>query len=179
MPVREGAVVTTKDEGASLSCRDCGDLLQDYVDGDLARDVAVRVFLHVRGCARCEAALQEWQSLVAALGTLDVRTPPEGFDEAVLAAVPYAAYREMAGLRRVRVPVYLEPSFLPAWLRAPVLRAAGLVVAGAGAAGFAADLWSVAAAALLGLGVLPEVLVRTQGWGRRLALRQQPSEGGR
>lgn len=101
---------------------------------------------------------------------------PADFDASVLASVPYAAYRAMEPLRRERVPVFLEEQFLPAWLRSRATRVTGLVaaagavgawLAGAGAAGQPGEALLPAVALA---GAVPELVVRLQGVGRRLAL---------
>jgi hypothetical protein len=93
---------------------------------------------------------------------------PDGFDDRVLASVPYAAYQAMEPLRRARVPVYLEENFLPAFVRAPVVRAAGLSVTALAFAGFAAGWWSGSVAEVSLFACLPELLVRLQNAGRRM-----------
>jgi anti-sigma factor RsiW len=168
----------TYDESSPLDCVGCADLLQDYVDGSLPREVSLRVFLHVRECAACEAGLAHWQSLVQTLGQLPRMAPPADFDQRILAAVPYAAYRELAPLRQDRVPVYLQESFLPAAVRTGAVRLGGLALAaGCGLAVAAGQLPPVAMVGV-GLGVLPETLVRLQDLGRRVALGLRRSEGG-
>jgi anti-sigma factor RsiW len=168
----------THDESSPLDCVGCADLLQDYVDGSLARDLALRVFLHVRECGDCERSLTQWQSLVQALGQLPRIAPPADFDRRILASVPYASYRDLAPLRQDRVPVYLQESYLPAAVRAKVVRLGGLALAaGCGLAVGAGQLPPVAMFGV-GVGVLPEVLVRLQDLARRVALGMRRSEGG-
>jgi anti-sigma factor RsiW len=166
------------DVNTPLSCDGCADSLQEYVDGSLPRDVSLRVFLHARECAACEAKLAQWQSLVQALGQLPRVAPPADFDQRILAAVPYASYRDLAPLRQDRVPACLQESFLPAMLRATGVRLGGFALAaGCGlAVGF--GHFPPVAALGVGLGLLPEVLVRLQDLGRRLALGMRRSEGG-
>jgi anti-sigma factor RsiW len=160
-----------------LDCPACAEQLQAYVDGDLPRDLSLRVFLHVRACPGCAGKLAQWQELVHVLTQFPRLEPPEDFDRRILAAVPYAAYREMAPLRRVRVPAYLEESFLPAFVRAAGVRLGGLVVAAG--CGAAVGLHQLPPAALLGvgLGLAPEALVRLQDLGRRVTLGLRRSEG--
>lgn len=158
-----------KDRGMdALGCPDCRTELQDYLDGTLEKKRSLSVFLHLRDCAACRREHEALSRVFAGLDALPAREVPSGFDAVVLAAVPYAAYQAMEPLRRERVPVYLERGFLPVWLRARATRACGL----AGAAG-ATGAWLAGAgpdwlAAVAALGVVPELLVRAQGLGRRL-----------
>ena len=110
---------------------------------------------------------------LAARERLPAREVPADFDDAILASVPYAAYRAMEPLRRERVPVYLEEHFLPAVVRSPATRlvgvAASLLAVVAAAAFEVPAWWPVVVAA----GLVPELLVRAQGLGRRVvALRR-------
>lgn len=166
------------DDAQPLNCRGCMQHLQAYIDGDLPRDLALRVFLHVRECPACEAKLAQWQDLVQALAQLPRQAPPADFDRRILAAVPYASYRDMAPLRRDRVPIYLEESFLPALVRAGAVRWGGLAfAAGCGAAVGFGQLPPLVMLGV-GLGLLPEMLVRLQDLARRVALGAHHSEGG-
>lgn len=166
------------DANPSLDCAGCADLLQEYVDGSLSRDISLRVFLHVRECGSCARSLAQWQGLVQALGQLPRVAPPADFDQRILASVPYASYRDLAPLRQDRVPVYLQESYLPAAVRAAGVRLGGLALAvGCGLAVGAGQLPPVAMLGV-GVGVLPEVLVRLQDLARRVALGLRRSEGG-
>jgi len=103
---------------------------------------------------------------------------PADFDARILSSIPYAAYRAMEPIRRERVPVYLEETFLPATVRSPVVRMAGLAaaaIAGAGLVTGGLPDWSVAVCAL---GLVPELLVRLQRLARRARLAQERSGGG-
>ncbi|MBK8166579.1 MAG: hypothetical protein IPK64_11590 [bacterium] len=158
-----------KDRGTeALTCPDCRLELQDYLDGTLEKKRSLAVFLHLRDCEICHREQEALSRVFASLDALPAREAPAGFDAVVLAAVPFAAYRAMEPLRRARVPVYLERSFLPGWLRARVTRVSGTVVAvgavGAWLAGFGPPWLPGVAAA----GAVPELLVRLQGLGRRL-----------
>jgi anti-sigma factor RsiW len=181
-PPRRAGEASGKDnsqaEGLPLNCAGCAENLQEYVDGDLSRDVALRVFLHVRECSACQAELTRWQHLVQALGQLPSLEPPADFDRRILAAVPYASYREMAPLRSARVPVYLQESFLPAFVRAKAVRLGGVVIALGCAAAVVAGDWPSGALLAAAGGLLPEALVRLQDLGRSLALGLRRSEGG-
>jgi anti-sigma factor RsiW len=166
------------EENLPLDCCGCAEHLQDYVDGDLSRDLSLRVFLHVRECPACETKLAQWQELVRALTQLPQQAPPVDFDQRILAAVPYAAYRDLAPLRRDRVPVYLQESFLPAFVRAAAVRLGGLVLAAG--CGVAVGFGQLPPVAMLGvgLGLLPEALVRLQDLGRLVTHGLRRSEGG-
>ena len=169
---------TPRADQGSLTCHACAAMAQAYVDGDLPRQDSLRVFLHVRQCPACAEALASWQQLVEGLGQLTRHEPPADFDARILAAVPYAAYREMAPLRARRVPAYLQPTFLPAWIRAGAVRFTGAALAlSCGVAALAGAVPAEAAAAGA-LGVVPEALVLLQEAGRRLALRPRRSPGG-
>jgi anti-sigma factor RsiW len=151
---------------------------QAYVDGDLARTRALEVFLHARDCRDCAAELAAVKELFAHLDALPPVAVPADFDARVLAAVPYAAYRAMEPLRRERVPVFLEENFLPAPLRAPLVRGAGVALAVVTGAGLLSGRWpDLAVVALLG-GLLPEAIVRLQRLARRRYGHVQRSESG-
>lgn len=153
-----------------LTCAECQQELQDYLDGGLAKPESMRIFLHVRECEPCTAELTRLEQLVALLEALPDREPPADFDARVLAAVPYDSYRAMAGLRAPRVPVFLEKDALPAWLRARSVRLGGAAIAAAAVAGRMAGVFPdiVLAAALAAL--VPEITIFVQGMARRLVL---------
>lgn len=173
-------MVNDQTEGDSrvLTCGDCAAMLQDYVDESLSRDEALRVFLHVRGCVACAAGLARWQALVQTLGQLSRQTPPADFDQRILASIPLAGYREMAPLRQPRVPVYLQESFLPSFVRAGAVRLAGIAVAAGSVGAVTLGHWPAATLLAAAAGVLPEALVRVQGLVRHLSLRVRRAEGG-
>ncbi len=168
----------SREQDLPMNCIGCAELLQEYVDGDLPRDLALRAFLHVRECPACERTLAQWQEMFAALGQLPRHEPPGDFDRRILAMVPYASYRDMAPLRRDRVPVYLQEEFLPAFVRAGATRLGGLAVAAGLGAAVGFDQLPATALLGAGLGLLPEVLVRLQGLGRFVALGLRRFEGG-
>ena len=160
-----------------LACRDVNLRLQDYLDGTLDKTESVGVFLHLRGCDACQREHDAVRELFSQLDQLPQHPVPEGFDELILETVPFEAYRAMEPIRRERVPVYLETGFLPAWLRAPLVRLAGLATTLASVLAMntvdAPSLLLVPAVA----GVLPEALVRVQALARRatLAVRRVPN----
>ena len=162
---------------APLGCRDCVDGLQDYLDGTLPKTRSLQFFLHLRECSACQAEHDSLQTLFGLLESLPDHEVPAGFDAKILASVPYEAYRAMEPIRRQRVPVFLEEEFLPAFLRSPSTRLAGIGIALVGiiSGQFVNGLETVSAISLLGL--LPELLVRLQGVGRRAVLAVQRSEG--
>ncbi len=156
------------DSGGPLACADCQDGLQEYLDGTLEKKQSLKFFLHLRDCSVCQEEHTRLQGMFEMLDALPSQEVPADFDDAILASVPYAAYREMEPLRRERVPVYLEEHFLPQIVRSRVTRLSGLgitVAAIAAAVVLDGPVWlSVAASA----GVVPELLVRLQGIGRRV-----------
>ncbi len=145
-----------------LSCSECQQRLQDYLDDGLERRDSMQVYLHVRECEACAAQFTSLEALVAQLEGLPDHDVPSDFDARVLASVPYDSYRAMAALRAPRVPEFLEREALPAWVRHPATRTTGLVmvagVVAARLAGFEADAGLLIAA----VGALPEVLIRVQ-----------------
>jgi anti-sigma factor RsiW len=153
-----------------LSCADCQQRLQDYVDGGLAKPESMRIFLHVRECEACTEELTRLEQLVALLEALPEREAPADFDARVLAAVPYDSYRAMAGLRRARVPVFLERDSLPAWVRSPATRIGGAVIAGLAVAGRVAGIVPDAAFIVAATGLVPELAVQLQALARRTVL---------
>ena len=166
-----------KNSTPPCDCTTCRGDLQEYLDGTLDKNQSLRIFLHLRDCDACRAEHERLQVLFQALDALPDVPVPEGFDETVLASVPYAAYKEMAPLRAERVPVYLEETFLPAAVRAPANRLAGAAVAViAAGVHWVADgpQWLLAFTAI---GLLPELLVRLQGVSRWATLLVRRSEG--
>jgi len=156
-----------------LSCVACQDGLQEYLEGTLGKARSLRFFIHLRGCGACEKERLQLQQMFALLDDLPVHEVPADFDETILASVPYASYRAMERLRRERVPVYLEERFLPAYLRSRVTRWSGLGMTAAAMVGAAVlgngPSWLVAGV----VGLLPELLVQGQRWGRRAAIAQK------
>ena len=161
----------------ALECRDCLRGLQEYLDGTLAKQESLRFFLHLRACAPCSEEHDSLKNLFAMLETLPQHEAPADFDTAVLASVPYDSYRAMAPLRQDRVPVFLAEESLPAFVRSPGTRLAGLGVAlGAFSASFLID-GSFYLPRAMGLGIAPEILVRLQGLGRRVVVNVRRAEG--
>jgi len=161
-----------------LTCQDCTDLLQEYLDGTLAKETSLQVFLHLRQCTGCSEAVEQWKTLFTTLDDLPDHAPPADFDQRILASVPYEAYRAMEPLRRDRVPVFLESDALPGVIRSPVARGLGVatavvVVAGVAFLGGPREILTVA-----GAGLLPEILVRLQAGARHVVLSVRRSEGG-
>jgi len=151
-----------------LACHDCRAGLQEYLDGTLVKKQSLRFFLHLRDCSECQAEHVQLQGMFEMLDNLPSLEVPADFDDAILASVPYAAYREMEPLRRERVPVYLEEHFLPQFVRSRVTRLSGLgisVAAVAASVALEGPVWLPVAVAV---GVVPELLVRLQGLGRRV-----------
>lgn len=151
-----------------LACVDCQAGLQDYLDGTLEKKLSLRFFLHLRDCESCRAEQEAMQGLFELLDNLPRLEAPADFDEAILASVPYAAYREMEPLRRERVPVYLTEHFLPGFVRSRATRVAGVGMAVAAIGAYFALAGPQWLPAVAGVGVVPELLVRLQGIGRRV-----------
>jgi len=151
-----------------LACADCLEGLQEYLDGTLNKQRSLRFFLHLRDCASCQQQYVLLQGLFEMLDSLPDQEVPADFDEAILAAVPYAAYREMEPLRRERVPVYLTEHFLPRFVRSRVTRLLGLGVTAVAVVSYAVLGGPQWLPALAGIGVMPELLVRLQDLARRI-----------
>ena len=150
-----------------LACEECHTGLQEYLDGTLEKPESLRFFLHLRDCAACRQEHDRLQGLFRMLDSLPDHEVPADFDDAVLASVPYAAYQAMEPLRRERVPVFLEEAFLPRFVRARLTRLIGSGVAAVAAAlALQGDGSSVLPVLIVG-GLLPEIMVRLQGLGRR------------
>jgi len=166
-----------KHEDRALECRDCREGLQDYLDGTLPKQDSLGFFLHLRDCASCREEHERLRNLFQMLDSLPAAEPPADFDGAVLASVPYDSYRDMASIRQERVPVFLEEAALPRFVRAPGTRLAGLAVSLlALSAGFVVEGTFYLPLAV-GLGIVPEALVRLQGLGRRVVMSVRKAEG--
>ena len=151
----------------ALSCRECRVGLQEYLDGTLEKPESLRFFLHLRDCAECHQEHYRLQGLFRMLDSLPDHEVPADFDRAVLASVPYAAYRAMEPLRRERVPIFLEEAFLPRFVRSRLTRLVGFGVATVAAALALRGDGSAVLPILAVAGLLPEIVVRLQGLGRR------------
>jgi len=152
------------------TCAECRARLPMYADGGLSKPDSLQVFLHVRECSACARDLARHEQLISELQSLPRREPPPEFDARILASIPYDAYRAMADLRGPRVPVLLAESALPAWMRSPKTRLAGVLVAAAAVVSRATGGPPEVAGVLIAVGLLPEFLVRLQAVGRRLVL---------
>ena len=151
--------------------------LQEYLDGTLPKQTSLEFFLHLRDCQECSEEHDKLRSMFQLLDSLPGHTVPEGFDAPILASVPYSAYREMALLRRERVPVFLEEEFLPSFVKSTGTRLAGVAVAALSVGWY---LWGQGPGFLpltVGVGLMPEFLVRLQSFGRFAALAVRRSEG--
>jgi len=160
----------------SIDCRECVDNLQEYLDGTLEKQQSLQSFLHLRDCSDCQEEHDRLTGLFQLLNSLPDHEVPADFDDAILASVPYAAYQAMEPIRRQRVPVFLEDTFLPAVVRSRVTRIAGLGVAafaaGVSLTGTGPQFLPMVAV----LAVVPELLVRLQGAGRRAVMAGKKSE---
>jgi len=76
----------------------------------------------------------------------------------------------MAGLRAPRIPVFLERESLPAWVRHPATRIAGLAVAALAVTGQAAGLVGDGAFIVAAVGGVPQVLIWAQAAARHATL---------
>jgi len=150
-----------------LGCDECRQGLQEYLDGTLDKPESLRFFLHLRECPGCQDEHDRLHGLFAMLEALPDHEVPADFDGAVLASVPYAAYRAMEPLRRERVPVYLEEAFLPRFVRSRLTRLVGVGISLVTAALALRGDMSAAAPVLIVAGLVPEFLIRLQGLGRR------------
>ncbi len=66
------------EHASELECRECIDLLADYVDGTLARAKAELLEWHLDGCAPCIAFVNTYKGTVDAARRLRETTlPPE------------------------------------------------------------------------------------------------------
>ena len=153
--------------------------MQDYLDETLPRKESMSLFLHVRECEHCRAELESMKALFSALGDMPEMSPPDGFEDRILSAIPYDSYREMAEIRRERMPVILEEEILPAVLRSGATRVAGGVLAVLAGAGLAAGWLPGKASLLLLLGLMPEALIRLQQLSRRIYVGSVHKSAGR
>ncbi len=66
------------EESSDLQCRECVDLLADYVDGTLPREQAELLDWHLDGCAPCVAFVNTYKGTVDAARRLrETRIPAE------------------------------------------------------------------------------------------------------
>ena len=66
------------DQPSNLQCRECVDLLADYLDGSLPKDKAELLEWHLEGCAPCVAFVNTYKGTVDAARRLrETRLPPE------------------------------------------------------------------------------------------------------
>lgn len=174
-----------------LDCTTCRDQMQEYLDGTLDKTAGLSVFLHMRDCADCQSEHDRLVGLFQLLDGLPDHEPPANFDEKILAGINHDGYKAMAGIRRERVPVFLEEESLPAFVRSGATRGAGLVVTmGAVAAQYFlhapvvqsvqsvqsvqnVQIVQIALSALAVAGVVPELLVRVQRVARKMVLAQE------
>lgn len=65
-------------EPSELECRECVDLLADYVDGTLPKAQAELLEWHLEGCAPCVAFVNTYKGTVDAARRLrEAELPPE------------------------------------------------------------------------------------------------------
>ena len=160
-----------------LGCAQCRPGLQEYLDGTLEKQESLQNFIHMRDCDPCQQEHDRLQVMFGMLDALPDHEVPADFDLAILASVPYAAYRAMEPLRRERVPVYLEEAFLPGFVRSRLTRLVGLGTAAIAAALITQGEGSGYLPAVMLAGLVPEILVRLQGLGRRAVASTGRAEG--
>ena len=153
--------------GEPLACDACHEGLQEYLDGTLEKPESLRFFLHLRECPGCQEEHDRLEGMFRMLESLPDHEAPADFDVAVLASVPYAAYQAMEPLRRERVPVFLEEAFLPRFVRSRVTRLAGFGLSAVSTALAVTGDGAAVLPVLIVTGLVPEILVRLQGLGRR------------
>lgn len=104
------------------------DRLEAYVDGSLADADRAVLESHIVSCGRCEAEVEEWRALFAALSSLPHVEPTAGFADRVMAGVhvhqPWPA-RVAALLRRLVPTTTAGWALASAFLALPVLLAGG------------------------------------------------------
>jgi anti-sigma factor RsiW len=172
---KEEAVMGRKDNTNQepLNCGQCLESLQEYLDGTMEKKNSLQVFLHLRECPECQDEHDQLGSMFLLLDSLPDHELKADFDEKVLASVNYDGYRAMESIRRERIPVYLEEEFLPAFVRS---RATRLVGGGLSAVALMIQ-WNLGGPQFLpivvAVGLVPELLVRLQGFGRRALVAQQ------
>jgi anti-sigma factor RsiW len=69
-----------------VNCERTRELLNAYLDGELAPDLRAEVAEHLHGCPGCTEALAELETLNRAIGTLPGAAVPDGFAARVRAA---------------------------------------------------------------------------------------------
>jgi len=162
-----------KETNQPLECGPCRDSLQEYLDGTLEKTLSLQLFLHLRDCEGCQAEHDQLQSMFQLMDNLPDMPLPANFDDKILASINLEGYRAMENIRRERVPVFLEEAFLPAALRSRVTRFGGV---GVSALALVAN-FTMGGSSYLPLvavvGLVPELLVRLQGIGRRVVLAGQ------
>lgn len=162
-----------KETNKPLECGPCRDSLQEYLDGTLEKKISLQLFLHLRECEECQQEHDQLQSMFQLMDSLPDHELPVDFDEKILASVNYEGYRAMESIRRERVPVYLEEAFLPAAIRSRATRFTGVGISALAVVAQFTMGGSPYISAVLAVGLVPELLVRFQGIGRRMVLAQQ------
>jgi anti-sigma factor RsiW len=72
------------DPSHDIGCRECMDLLADYVDGVLPREQAELLEWHIEGCAPCVAFVNTYKGTVDAARRLrETALPPELRDKLI------------------------------------------------------------------------------------------------
>ena len=72
------------DSSNDIGCKECMDLLADYVDGALPREQAELLEWHLEGCAPCVAFVNTYKGTVDAARRLrETALPPELRDKLI------------------------------------------------------------------------------------------------
>ncbi len=162
-----------KETNKALECGPCRESLQEYLDGTLEKKQSLSIFLHLRDCLECQAEHDQLQSMFQLMDNMPELPLPADFDDKILASINIEGYRAMEGIRQERVPVYLEEAFLPAALRSKVTRFAGIGVSALALVSQFTWADSAYLPVIVAVGLVPEMLVRLQGIGRRVVLAGQ------
>lgn len=162
-----------KEINKPLECGPCRDSLQEYLDGTLEKKLSLQLFLHLRDCEECQTEYDYLQGMFQLMDSLPDHPLPADFDKKVLASVNYEGYRAMESIRRERVPVFLEEAFLPLVVRSPVTRIGGFGISALALVAQFTVSGSPYLPIVVAAGLIPELLVRLQGLGRRAVLAGQ------
>ncbi|TLS48241.1 anti-sigma factor [Paenibacillus antri] len=71
-----------------MDCREALPLIHEYLDGDLERDRAEALRLHMRGCASCTTTFAEFERTEALVRALDEPATPPHLSASIMAALP-------------------------------------------------------------------------------------------
>lgn len=94
----------------SLNDHVAAEVLQDFLDGDLAARRAERIERHLAACVTCTAEADRWIALMQRLSTLDRFAPSAGFADRVLAAIDLPETAPLAARIRHRFAAFVRPT---------------------------------------------------------------------